>query len=63
MRQREPIGWLQQQLEQGTRDELMSLVAFVMELGDTVAERFATLAAAAAQPWSRWLCDLLGRGA
>ena len=55
--------WLRQQLDQGTRDELMALAAFVMELGEACAERFAAIAADTAQPWSRWLCDLLGRGA
>lgn len=56
-------AWLQQRLEQGTREELTQLTTFVMELGDAAAERFARLAAATAQPWSQWLCDLLGRPA
>lgn len=56
-------AWLQQRLEQGTREELTQLASFVMELGDDAAERFARLAQASAQPWSQWLCELLGRPA
>lgn len=54
-------GWLQQQLEQGSGEELLTLASFLMELGDDVAERLARVAADSAQPWSRLLCDLLGR--
>lgn len=56
-------GWLQQQLEQGSGEELLTLASFLMELGDDVADRLARIAAASAQPWSRLLCDLLGRRA
>lgn len=54
-------GWLQQQLEQGSGEELLTLASFLMELGDDVADRLARVAADSAQPWSRLLCDLLGR--
>jgi hypothetical protein len=55
-------GWLRELLERGSRDELMNLAAFVMQLGDGVAARFAGLVAAAAHPFSRWLCELLRPG-
>ena len=56
-------GWLQQQLEQGSGEELLTLASFLMELGDDVADRLARVAADSAQPWLRLLCDLLGRRA
>lgn len=52
--------WLQQQLEQGSGEELLTLASFLMELGDDVADRLLRVAADSAQPWSRLLCDLLG---
>ncbi len=54
-------GWLLQQLEQGSGEELLTLASFLMELGDDVADRLARVAADSAQPWSRLVCDLLGR--
>lgn len=54
-------AWLQQQLEQGSGEELLTLASFVMALGEDTAERLARVAAESAQPWSRLLCDLLGR--
>ncbi len=53
-------AWLQHHLDHGTRDELMNLTAFVMQLGERAAERFADLVAAASHPFSRWLSGLLG---
>jgi hypothetical protein len=52
-------AWLAALLQRGSRDELMQLAAFVMQLGERVAERFAALVAAAAHPFSRWLGELL----
>lgn len=52
--------WLTQLLTQGTRDELMQLCTFVMQLPDEVPMRFAALLASTAHPLARWLRDLLG---
>jgi hypothetical protein len=53
-------AWLMNRLEVGTREELLSLSALVMELGDDVAERCARAAAAIGHPLARWLGELLG---
>lgn len=52
--------WLTQLLTQGTRDELMQLCTFVMQLPDEVPMRFAALLASTSHPLARWLRDLLG---
>ncbi len=54
--------WLRAQLDRGSRDELMNLAAFVMQLGGDVAARFAGQVAAAVHPFSRWLGELLRPG-
>lgn len=53
-------GWLAARIERTSRDELLALTAFVFQLGDDVAERFVQLTAAANQPLSRLLADMLG---
>ncbi|MCC7398998.1 MAG: hypothetical protein IT455_18170 [Planctomycetes bacterium] len=54
-------AWLQRRLHDATRDELLSLAAFVMQLGDDAAARFARAAATTGHPLSSWLCSLLGQ--
>jgi hypothetical protein len=53
-------SWLMNRLDIGTREEMLSLSALVMELGDDVAERCARAAAAIGHPLARWLGELLG---
>jgi hypothetical protein len=52
--------WLAARIERTSRDELLALTAFVFQLGDDVADRFVQLTAAANQPLSRLLADMLG---
>ena len=54
------VAWLQAKLGRSTTDELLQLSALVMQLGDDIAEDFATAAAAVAHPLSQWLGELLG---
>lgn len=56
---RADTAWLRHRLAQGTRDDLLALAAFALQLGDDVAGRLVRLAAT--HPLGRWLRDLLGQ--
>jgi hypothetical protein len=59
-RQHCSVAWLKLKLDRGTPDELLQLSALVMQLGDDIAENFASAAAEVAHPLSQWLSQLLG---
>ena len=52
--------WLQTQLDAATRDEVVGLAAFVMQLGPVAAARLPSLANACGHPFAPLLRELLG---
>jgi hypothetical protein len=52
--------WLAARIDRSSHEEMLALAAFVLQLGDEVAERFVERTASTHEALSRWLADLLG---